>query len=157
MKKICLLIPLLMITFFSLSQNINGKWRFQSILPDTVENGENLKDISTIDFMQINKDGSFHYEISKEKLIANGSWQLEGKNLSLHYKLPKDTIRYYQITKNETSLILNENKINFTFKKEAFEPIIIATSGISINSIFRGVLGIISLLLIAFLFSRNRQ
>ncbi len=157
MKKLFLLIPFLMISFFSLSQNINSTWKFQSILPDTLETGKNLKQLSDKDIFQINEDGSFHYEIEKENLIANGSWKLEGNLLSLHYKLPKDTTRYYQITHDETSLILNENRINFSFIRQNIEPIIIATSGISINSISRGILGIIALLIIAFLFSRNKK
>ena len=157
MKKNWLLIPFLMITFFSFSQNISGTWKFQSILPDTLETGKNLKAISDKDIFQINEDGSFYYEIVNENLIANGTWKLEEKNLSLHYKMPKDTTRHYQITSDERSLILNENRINFSFTKENVKPIIISTSGISTNSISRGILGIITLLIIAFLFSRNKK
>jgi len=51
--------------------------------------------------------------------------------------------------------VLNENGMNFSFQKEVVAPI--ATSGFSISSLFRGILGILSLLLIAFLFSRNRK
>ncbi len=42
------------------------------------------------DAMQINDDGSFHYEIYEAELIADGNWNLEGKNLSFHYTLPKE-------------------------------------------------------------------
>ncbi|MEC9209390.1 MAG: Na+ dependent nucleoside transporter N-terminal domain-containing protein, partial [Bacteroidota bacterium] len=155
MKKICLLIAFLAVAFFSFSQSISGKWNFQSILPDTISTGENLKVISDGDAMQIKDDGSFHYEIAKENLIANGIWELAGKKLSFHYSLPKKITRTYQITADEKSLILNENGINFSFKKE--KSIIVKTSGITLSSVFRGLLGLISLLLIAFLFSRNRK
>ena len=66
MKKIYLLIVFFGIAFFAFSQNISGKWNFQSILPDTINAGENLKNISDGDAMRINEDGSFHYEIAKE-------------------------------------------------------------------------------------------
>ena len=155
MKKTFLLITFLSLTFFALSQNIISKWNFKSILADSIETGVNLKDISELDAMQINEDGSFHYEIKNESLNAHGTWELTNNKLSLHYDSPKTITREYQITTKENTLILNENGINYTFiKNEA--PIIMTNSGNTINSIFRGILGIISLLLIAFLFSRNR-
>ena len=153
MKKKYLLITFLAITSLSFSQNITGKWNFESILPDSIQSGNNLKAISYGDVMQINENGNFHYKITKENLIADGTWELIGNNLSLHYIIPKDTTRNYQITIDETSLVLNENGINFAFKK--IKPITVATSGMNINSIFRGILGVISLLLIAFLFSNR--
>ena len=154
-KKI--LFIFLFITSFSFSQEIVGKWDFDYILPDTIETGENLKPISESDAMQINDDGSFHYEISEAELIADGNWNLEGKNLSFHYTLPKKMIRTYHITLDKISLVLNENNVNYAFKKTVIAPTIVTTSGISFSSISRGILGLISLLVIAFLFSRNKK
>ena len=156
MKKKILFI-FLFITSFSFSQEIVGKWDFDYILPDTIETGENLKPISESDAMQINDDGSFHYEIYEAELIADGNWNLEGKNLSFHYTLPKEMTRTYHITLDKNSLVLNENGINYTFKKAVIAPTTVATSGISFSSISRGILGLISLLVIAFLFSRNKK
>ena len=155
MKKNLLLITFLSLTFCALSQNIISKWNFKSILPDSIETGIDLKDISELDTMQINNDGSFHYEIKNESLNAHGTWELTNNKLSLHYDSPKTITREYQITTNENTLILNENGINYTFIKNE-DPIIMTNSVNTMNSIFRGMLGIISLLLIAFLFSRNR-
>ena len=155
MKKNLLLITFLSLTFCALSQNIISKWNFKSILPDSIETGIDLKDISELDTMQINNDGSFHYEIKNESLNAHGTWELTNNKLSLHYDSPKTITREYQITTKENTLILNENGINYTFIKNE-DPIIMTNSVNTMNSIFRGMLGIISLLLIAFLFSRNR-
>ena len=116
MKKKCLLIFFLTINCYSYSQEITGKWDFLSILYDTIENGENLKNISKGDIMEINADGSFSYEIAKENLTANGVWEIKENNLSLHYILPKKITRNYQISYDETDLILNEYGINYTFK-----------------------------------------
>ena len=69
----------------------------------------------------------------------------------------KDTIRNYQINADTISLVLNENESNLALTKEEIIPKPLETSGITINSILRGILGIFSLLLIAFLFSRNRK
>ena len=157
MKRFFLIFSFAIISLFSFSQSIEGKWNFDYILPETIEIGENLKPISDGDAMQINADGSFHYKISEAELIADGSWELNENNLSFHYTLPKEMTRTYQITSDENSLVLNENGINYAFVKSEISPTIIATSGITLTSIFRGILGLISLLLIAFLCSRNRK
>jgi CNT family concentrative nucleoside transporter len=155
MKRVYLLITLLTISFssFSQSQSIIGIWNFKSILPDTIKKGKNLKAISEGDIMKINEDGSFHYEIAKENLIANGTWELRDKNLYLHYSIPKERTRIYEIKNSEKTLVLNENEINFLFEKETKS----ANNGFSVNKLLRGLLGIISLLLIAIAFSRNRK
>ena len=158
MRKNCLLvITYLLFSFFSFSQDICGIWDFKSILADSVETGANLKNISNGDCMQINKDGSFNYKLINENLIAIGTWKLVNDNLSLHYTMPKDTIRNYHVNNDGEHLVLNENGINFSFKKREFKPTTVATSGINIYSIFRGIIGIFSLLFIAFLFSRNKK
>ena len=157
MKRFFLIFSFAIISLFSFSQSIEGKWNFDYILPETIEIGENLKPISDGDAMQINADGSFHYKISEAELIADGSWELNENNLSFHYTLPKEMTRTYQITSDENSLVLNEHGVNYAFVKSEIAPAIIATSGITLTSIFRGILGLISLLLIAFLFSRNRK
>ncbi len=86
MKKYFLFI-FLFFTSLSFSQEIIGTWDFDYILADSIESGENLKPISDGDVMQINEDGSFHYEITNADLIAEGSWVLNENLLSLiiHY------------------------------------------------------------------------
>ena len=76
MKRFFLIFSFAIISLFSFSQSIEGKWNFDYILPETIELGENLKPISDGDAMQINADGSFHYKISEAELIADGSWEL---------------------------------------------------------------------------------
>lgn len=157
MRKISLFLVFCIFSTLSFCANIVGTWDFDYILPDSIKTGKNLKPISEGDAMHINDDGSFYYEISEAELIAKGSWTLEDMHLSLQYTLPEEITRTYQVTSKNTSLILNENGVNYAFKKALIAPTTIATSGTSLSSVFRGILGIISLLLIAFLFSRNRK
>ena len=157
MKRFFFIFSFTIISLFSFAQSIEGKWNFDYILPEETETGENLKPISDGDAMQINTDGSFHYKISKAKLIADGRWELNENNLSFYYTLPKKMTRTYQIISDDNSLVLNENGVNYAFVRSEIEPTIISTSEVKFTSIFRGILGIISLLLIAFLFSRNRK
>lgn len=157
MKRLFLICFFAIITFFSFSQNIQGNWRFDYILPDTIETGENQKPIAPEDEMQIKADGTFHYEIAAANLIADGEWELVDNLLFFHYVLPREMTRSYHIVTDKNTLVLNENGINYAFVKVDFSPNTIATSGFSISSLFRGLLGILSILLIAFLCSRDRK
>ena len=154
MKKKYLVICFLIISSLSFSQNIIGKWDFTSILYESTKNGQNLKSISKGDAIEFKDNGDFHYEIRKENLIAHGTWTLKKNDLSLSYNLPEDTIRNYKITIDKTSLVLNENGVNFSFKKTALTSTI-PTSGINLTSVLRGILGLICLVAIAFLFATN--
>ena len=151
MKKILFLLCLY-IHFFALGQSIEGEWSFNYILPDSITQGENLKPISSDDKMFISNDGTFHYKIKKANLHAKGNWKLEENLLILDYNLPEDTIRSYSISLINESLILNENRINYAFIKNKVMSI-----GFSISSFLRGVLGILTLIFIAYLFSKNRK
>ena len=152
MKKLILFI-FYVFSLSSFGQNIEGNWKFDFILPETQEIGENLKPVTENDEMILNEDGSFEYEIKQINLLAAGNWELQDDLLSLHYFSPIDTTRFYTISVSENSLVLNENGINYAFKRSEIK----VSSGLSISSFFRGLLGIISLLLISFLFSRNRK
>jgi CNT family concentrative nucleoside transporter len=155
MRKLLLSISLLFVFNAIIAQTIEGKWLFESIRYEIDSAGKDLKPIADGDCMFINKDGTFNYTLTAIPLEANGSWEHSGNTLTLNYKTPSDTIRFYNITLLKNALVLNENGMNFSFQKEVVAPI--ATSGFSISSLFRGILGILSLLLIAFLFSRNRK
>ena len=151
MKKILFLLCLYT-QFFALGQSIEGEWSFNYILPDSITQGVNLKPISSDDKMFISNDGTFHYKIKKANLHAKGNWKLEENLLILDYNLPDDTIRSYSISLVNESLILNENRINYAFVKNKVRSI-----GFSISSFLRGILGILTLIFIAYLFSKNRK
>ena len=53
MKRILIICFFALLALNSLSQNIEGEWKFDYILKDNVENGDNLKPISDNDKMQI--------------------------------------------------------------------------------------------------------
>ena len=155
MNKIFFFIIFVLCSLFTFSQNIEGKWLFESIRYEIDSTGNDLKPIADGDFMLINEDGTFEYSLSVVPLKANGSWKLNKSTLSFNYTEPKGFKRNYSTTLTKTHLILSEDGVNYAYKRVVVAPI--ATSGFSISSLFRGILGILSLLLIAFLFSRNRK
>ena len=155
MKKIIFFLALIF-SFTPLQAiDISGKWYFDSIKKVGDNSLDNLKPIASDDYMFINQDGSFSYKLSLIPLTAKGTWKYEKGIVTFNYTKPNDTTRFYRFSKNGDKLILTENEINYSFKKEIISPI--KMSGFSLTSFFRGIIGIVSLLLISFLFSQNKK
>ena len=132
--------------------NYSSKWFFSEIKSDKSSN----KEFNNKDYLLINDNNTFEYIISKKNLFAKGtySWDLAENSLIFNYSLPSDTIREYIIDYNEDKLILSENNVNFIFSKN---PIITKSKSTLTYKLFRGLVGLISLILIAFMFSRNKK
>ena len=150
-----ILCTLLLISSISLGQNINEKWMFESIRLANDSNKENLKPIAEGDYMLLREDGTFIYELSTIPLLAEGDWELNNNELIFTYKIPKDTVRTYNISLTRSTLLLEENGMQFAFI--AAERTTVKHSAFSITALLRGLLGIATLVGIAFLFSRNRK
>lgn len=162
----------LAIVFISLAQisaqNLNKTWQF-----DAIENqqGEQLFSISNNDELSLN-NGEFEYSLSaKNNLKAKGDYIHQNNLLVFYYEQPNDTIRRYKISElTDSTLIFNEKGINYKFKSTpkliptntteesiTSESTIIPSQGFSLNSLWRGAIGMITLIFIAFLFSSNRR
>lgn len=167
MQKYLLVVVLVLVHFLSFAQDLENKWQFSSI---ENTNGESITAINSENDFLILRDGTFSYEIeAKENLKASGDYLFQNKLLVFYYNQPIDTIRKYEITEHsDSTLIFTENGSHYKFrtsigKKEGIglqseESLgVIPSQGFSFTSIWRGVLGMISLLFIAFLFSSNRR
>lgn len=152
----------LLITFFFIALTlqcegqITGTWQFNSI---TNSYGDTIINVQSKDFMEISQDGTFHYELkSQNNLVANGIWKLINDTICYTYKKPNDTTRYYLIDTNDSILTLSEGNKIFSFVKSTTSTKLIPIKSTNrITNIFRGIIGVFTLLLIAFLFSRNRK
>ena len=134
-------------TKISAEENIFGTWSFEAIFYEKSNKTENLKPIGPKDFLKINLDNSFEYKIDSLELEAKGKFTIENDILVLNYTSPKDTIRLYKLSIQKDRMTLIENDIIFEFKKIQKNWI---------NDIFRGILGLASLVLLLFAFSRNK-
>ncbi len=156
----------LLFAFSSNSQDIEKKWRFEKI---SKENSKSIVPISSTDYLEL-KDGGFYYKLDgKDSLEASGNYIYQNNQLVFYYQKPKDTVRFYKITElSDSTFIFKENNIFYAFKSKVKNqsPIsaedreeieIIASQGMSTMGILRGILGMFSLLIIAFLFSSNRK
>ena len=170
MQKNLLVLVLLLVPFLSFGQNLEKKWQFSSI--------ENSKGIAITninketDYLNIS-ESSFSYQIeSKNNLKAEGDLIFQNNLLVFYYTLPNDTIRRYKITEfTDSTLVFKEKEVYYKFysnndtaeevllttTKNNKPPGIVPSQGITFTSVWKGVLGMFSLLFISFLFSSNRK
>ena len=155
---------LFLISLITVGQTIEKKWKFESIKNNS---GVSLVNVNPSDSFSL-KDGEFNYSLlSKDSLVAKGSYIHQNNLLTLNYSLPKDTVRSYKIVGiTDSILTLSENETIYSFsaikKSKEIATIeaenkILPSKGFSMNSLWRGVLGMFVLLIISFLFSANRR
>ena len=161
----------ILLCFFGLTlvnaQDLEKTWTFSSI---ENQKGKTLVKVSINDSLNFN-DNTFTYHLkAKNNLQASGDYIQQNNLLVFYYNQPKDTIRRYKIEElTDSTLIFSENAVLYKFKKsvsaeaEAIVNSISASEGMvpsagpSFTSIWRGVLGMLTLITIAFLFSSNRK
>lgn len=170
MQKNLLVLVLLLVPFLSFGQDLEKKWQFSSI--------ENSKGIAITninketDYLNIS-ESSFSYQIeSKNNLKAEGDLIFQNNLLVFYYTLPNDTIRRYKITEfTDSTLVFKEKEVYYKFysNNDTTEEVLLTTTennkpsgivpsqGITFTSLWKGVLGMFSLLFISFLFSNNRK
>ena len=155
---------LFLISLITVGQSIEKDWKFESIKNNS---GVSLVNINPIDSFSL-KDGEFNYSLlSKDSLFAKGTYIHQNNLLTLNYSSPKDTVRSYKIVEvTDSILTLSENETIYSFSaiKKSKEIAVIEANnkilpskGFSMNSLWRGVLGMFVLLIISFLFSANRR
>lgn len=156
--------------------SIQGRWHFAAI--------ENLRGSSSIpvgkdDFFYLREDQTFHYELAaKDHLEASGSYQFRTDSLLLDYTLPEDSLRAYQVLElSDSSLRFSEDGLQYSFQRWPGDTGKGAPPGASENgptsglpldynfvdaefqwkNIWRGALGLFTLLFLAFLMSSDRR
>ncbi|MFC4722436.1 nucleoside transporter C-terminal domain-containing protein [Geojedonia litorea] len=150
---------------FSTAQELEKKWQFETIQNS---NGTPVYNInSETDHLELNA-GEFHLTLKTDSIKASGDYIYQNNLLVFYYNQPNDTIRRYKITElTDSTLVFNEKEINYKLKAVPSidnsklvvidENSIIPSQGFSMGSLWRGILGMISLVFIAFLFSKNRK
>lgn len=164
--KYCLSLLLWLSCFVLFAQETTNSftdkhWQFQSI---TNQDGEVLYEVSPQDSLVFQK-GRFFYSLNaKNSLYAEGEYVREEQSLIFFYRKPIDTLRRYHIRYyGDTLLQLHESGITYSFvpKQTDIAPVVAeplkSSEGFTMQSLYRGVLGMLVLIFIAFLFSSNRR
>jgi CNT family concentrative nucleoside transporter len=170
MKKLLCSIVVLFLMGNLTAQSIENRWVFNDI---QTQEGTSLFEINTSTDIFSLQEGMFEYSLAaKNNLKASGDYIFQNNLLILFYTQPKDTIRRYRITElTQNNLSFTENNITYSFKAQQTKAAasvqqddqiktkeaIIPSQGFSFDSLWRGVLGMVTLLFIAFLFSANRK
>ncbi len=168
MQKFILVVIALFFLGNGFAQSIENTWQFSEVKD---ENGLSIININPeSDFLKLEKDGSFEYQMTaNDSLKSNGDYIFQNNLLVLFFNQPNDNIRRFRVTQiTDSTLSLSENNLQYQLKLPSVQTAtisqtvakssgIIPSQGFSMQSLWRGILGMISLLVIAFLFSSNRK
>ncbi|HLV14251.1 MAG TPA: nucleoside transporter C-terminal domain-containing protein [Xanthomarina sp.] len=147
------------------AQELDKKWQLESIQD---QNGTHISTNKNIDALELH-EGIFNFTVSSDSLNAFGDYLHQNNLLVFYFNKPYDSIRRYRInTLTDSTLVLTEkeNAYHFTSVQTTESEAVVAlniddkikpSEGFSFNSLWRGVLGMISLVFIAFLFSSNKR
>jgi CNT family concentrative nucleoside transporter len=144
-----------------MAQNIQGTWEINiKEQQDSVPYFENEQ---TIEFL----DSVFTIQHSTKDLAHQGNFSTDGSELILKPELSSlnDIVFDFQFSSDSVLSLTSENfklqlnKLNTTesISEIAASKVIISNQNFSFNSLWRGVLGMFSLLLIAYILSKNKK
>ncbi|MCB0387731.1 MAG: Na+ dependent nucleoside transporter [Winogradskyella sp.] len=166
MKQVLLAITAIFfgITSTLFAQEIEKKWQLENIQDQAGNQLEVKKNTDGLELQQ----GFFRFSVSADSLKASGDYIYQNNLLVFYYNKPFDSVKRYRINElTDSTLVFKENHKTFYFSsaKTSFneavavntEDSIKPSEGFSFNSLWRGLLGMISLIFIAFLFSSNRK
>ncbi|EMY80940.1 nucleoside permease NupC [Psychroflexus gondwanensis ACAM 44] len=144
-----------------MAQNIQGTWEID--IKEQQDSVLYLENEQTIEFL----DSVFTIQHSTKDLAHQGNFSTEGSELILKPELSSlnDIVFDFQFSSDSVLSLTSEkfklqlNKLNTTesISEIAASKVIISNQNFSFNSLWRGVLGMFSLLLIAYILSKNKK
>lgn len=147
-NKIVTFLLLLFCAFQINAQELEKKWQLK-----TSEN----------EFLEL-KEGTFSLKLSNDSIVRKGDYLIQDKYLFLFENGSDSPTKRFRIeTKTDSTLTLKKGEKAYSFfasnkiKKEKSGVELIPNQGLSAIGIGRGILGMLSLLAIAFIFSSNRK
>lgn len=147
MKKYFLILSVILGLNNLFSQDLEKKWQLVG---------------SSNDFFEL-ENGNYQWSIAQDSLIQSGEYLIQGKFIFL-YEVNSDApaTRLVIESKTDSTLNIRHREKSYAFsssnlKTTKINQKIIKSQGFSFTSLARGALGMISLILIAFLFSSNKK
>jgi len=148
-KKTILIGAVLFSISSAFSQELEKKWQLNS---------------SKSDFLEL-KEGKYNLSISSDSITQKGDYLIQENHLFLFENGSDAPTKRFNIeTKTDSTLTLKSKDLAYSFfasnKKTAVSkssPKLIPSQGFSFTSLWKGILGMLTLLAIAFVFSANRK
>ena len=166
-KFICSLVLVCIGITSSFAQStISKTWSFESVTDSTEQSVLEVQ--AENDYLKL-EDGSFEYFLKgADSTVASGNYVYQNEILVFFYDSPRDSIQNFRVSElSDSTLVLSANNTIFRLTEtpgrvEEVLPIeatkeLIPSQGISLNSVARGAIGMVSLILLAFIFSSNRR
>ncbi|WP_396148938.1 NupC/NupG family nucleoside CNT transporter [Flavobacterium sp.] len=147
-KKIIVLTLTLLFSLGFNAQEIEKKWQLSS---------------SESDYLEL-KQGSYELKISSDSLTQKGDYLVQDNYLFLFENGADAPTKRFTITAKSDSLLTlkSKDKAYSFFSSNKIKPVqsqakLIASEGFSMTSLWKGILGMLSLLALAYVFSSNRK
>ena len=160
MKHLTWILLLCMPTLL-MAQNIQGTWEIDiKEQKDSIFYFENKQ---TIEFL----DSTFTLQYPSRDFVHQGNFSTDGSELTLKpgsnfindivlgFQFSSDSV--LNLTSENFKLQLNKVNIGESISEVATSKVIISNQNFSFNSLWRGVLGMFSLLFIAYMLSKNKK
>jgi len=147
-KKLLLFPIVLFCTMGMFSQELEKKWQLNA---------------SKTDYLEL-KEGQYILKLSSDSIEQKGDYLIQDNYLFL-FESGSDapTKRFTITTKSDSILALKTKDKTYSFfasnktKSKPVQAELIASEGFTVTSLWKGILGMISLLVIAYLFSSNKK
>lgn len=147
-KKLFLLALTMLFSVGLRAQELEKKWQLSS---------------SKTDYLEL-KEGGYELKISSDSLTQKGDYLVQDNFLFLFENGSDAPTKRFTITSKSDSLLTlkSKDKAYSFFSSNKIKPVqnqakLIASDGFSMTSLWRGVLGMLSLLALAYVFSANRK
>ncbi|UPQ77828.1 Na+ dependent nucleoside transporter [Flavobacterium azooxidireducens] len=147
-KKLFLLTLTVLFSVGLSAQELEKKWQLSS---------------SKTDYLEL-KEGGYELKISSDSLTQKGDYLVQDNFLFLFENGSDAPTKRFTITSKSDSLLTlkSKDKAYSFFSSNKIKPVqnqakLIASEGFSMTSLWKGVLGMLSLLALAFVFSANRK
>lgn len=163
-NAVCCLFLILFGLTATMGQSISQSWSLETGKDTATQ--EVGKEHFTWDNLVLNK-GRFEYLIDTDSdPVASGDYVGQDEVLVFFFDTPTDSVVNFRVSNlTDSTMTLGEGskKYRFTKKVPSLEEVLpvdtkkelIASTGISFQSLWRGALGMVSLILLAFFFSKN--
>ncbi|EDM43560.1 NupC family protein [unidentified eubacterium SCB49] len=150
---------------FAQGQTIERDWNFVSM---TTTDGDSIYKIPETKKKLALEDGTFSFSTENRNTTTTGDYIYQDNLVIFFHSDPDNTINRYRVSKlSDTTLVFSKGDIKMSFTVDTQKAVtnvdttnevkVIPSQGFSFNSLWRGVLGMVTLLFIAFLFSSNRK
>ncbi|WP_029037858.1 NupC/NupG family nucleoside CNT transporter [Salinimicrobium xinjiangense] len=150
----------------SLAQSISKTWNFEAV-EDSTANA--FFEVSPgVDYLKLD-NGSFELSLSQESTPrSSGNYVFQNEVLVLFHDSPQDSIQNFRVKTLTDSTMVLASKYGEYFLTELPQTVgevlpvetaktVIPNQGFTFTSFWRGAVGMISLILLAFIFSSNRR